>query len=146
MNFAQIEAEFAGHVAAIVNAKPAAKAARQANKAVIALLPAYEAAYTANVAFSTYVAEKHGVNVRTVQLWMTSDARKTQRREKQRIARALAVARKKLANDKSSRSSKSKSQPIRLEVVEQAILAYAELTPQEQANFVSKIYGQPQEG
>jgi len=42
-------------------------------------------------------------------------------------------------------SSKSKSQPIRLELIEQTIIAYAELTKEERMNFMLKVTGQQKE-
>ena len=66
-----------------------------------------------------------------------------QRRD--RIHRALIRAKKKLTTTKRLLSSKSKSQPIRLELIEQTIIAYAELTKEERMNFMLKVTGQQKE-
>jgi RPA family protein len=138
MDFAQLEAEFASHVVAIANAKPAAKAARQANKAVIELLPAYKAAYVGNVVFSLYAAEKHDVHQDTINRWLAAPAKAIARKEAQRIAAALKRAKAKLSADKQNRQKNAKSQPIRLELVNQATVLYASMTQEERFAFAAE--------
>lgn len=145
MDFEQIEAEFAGHVATITNGKGAAKWAREATKSVIAMLPAYEAAYQGNVSFSEHVATTHGVTVRTVDRWREAPALAARRKEADRIRRALIRAKAKLKTDKKSLSNKSKSQPIRLDVVNLAGIQYAALTDAEKIAFANLFVFQQKE-
>jgi hypothetical protein len=135
MSFEQIEVEFASHIEVVSAGKVAAKASRQSTKALIALIPAYEAEYQGNVAFSTYVAERYGMTVRTVQMWLEAPAKAEQRKAKHRIRMALVRAKAKLTKHKNGASHSSQPKPIRMELVAQVATLYADMTREEWTRF-----------